>query len=183
MIDLDEDENGKKGARNQVNIRMITGDHIDTALHVAIEVGIISREESTLDGIFMTGETFREAIGTYEKVWDNEDKKYKVQFHDRNAFDRVKGRLRIIARASAEDKFILIAGIKQAGGLVGMTGDSIADAMALKKADVGLCMGSGCQVAKDSSDLVILDNDFVSIHRAIKWGRAIFDNVRKFLQF
>ena len=64
-----------------------------------------------------------------------------------------------------------------------MTGDSIADAEALRKADVGLCMGSGCDVAKDSSDLVILDNDFVSIHRAIKWGRAIFDNVRKFLQF
>ena len=64
-----------------------------------------------------------------------------------------------------------------------MTGDSIADAEALRKADVGLCMGSGCDVAKDNSDLVILDNDFVSIHRAIKWGRAIFDNVRKFLQF
>lgn len=64
-----------------------------------------------------------------------------------------------------------------------MTGDSIADAEALRKADVGLCMGSGCDVAKENSDLVILDNDFVSIHRAIKWGRAIFDNVRKFLQF
>jgi P-type E1-E2 ATPase len=64
-----------------------------------------------------------------------------------------------------------------------MTGDSIADVKALKKADVGLCMGTGCEVAKDSADLVILDNDFASIHRAIKWGKAIFDNVRKFIQF
>lgn len=64
-----------------------------------------------------------------------------------------------------------------------MAGDSIADAESLKKADIGLCMGSGCDVAKDNSDLVILDNDFKSIHTAIKWGRAIFDNVRKFLQF
>jgi Ca2+-transporting ATPase len=64
-----------------------------------------------------------------------------------------------------------------------MTGDSIADAIALQKADVGMCMGSGCEVAKDNSDLVILDNDFISIHRAVKWGRAIFDNVRKFIQF
>lgn len=64
-----------------------------------------------------------------------------------------------------------------------MTGDSISDAMALKKASVGLCMGSGCQVAKDNSDLVILDNDFLSIHRAIKWGRITFDNVSKFIQF
>jgi magnesium-transporting ATPase (P-type) len=64
-----------------------------------------------------------------------------------------------------------------------MTGDSISDAEVLKRADVGLAMGSGCDVAKDNSDLVILDNRFESIHRAIKWGRAIFDNVRKFLQF
>ena len=100
-----------------------------------------------------------------------------------HAFKAVKGRLRIIARATAEDKFLLVAGIKQAGGMVAMTGESVADARALKEANVGLCMGSGCQVAKDNSDLVVLDSDFVSIHRSIKWGRAIFDNVRKFLQF
>ena len=62
-----------------------------------------------------------------------------------------------------------------------MAGDSIADADALKKADVGLCIGSGCDVAKDNSDLVILDNNFKSIQTSIKWGRAIYDNVRKFL--
>lgn len=64
-----------------------------------------------------------------------------------------------------------------------MAGHSIADAEALKKADVGLCMGSGCDVAKDHSDLVILDNNFKSIHLAILWGRTIIDNIRKFLQF
>jgi P-type Ca2+ transporter type 2C len=162
---------------------MISGDHIDTCLYVATKVGIISEMEQNLDGIFMTGEQFRAAIGEYSKVWDPTQKKYTVHFNDKEKFKRVKGRLRIIARATAEDKFILIAGIKQAGGLVAMTGDSIADATALKEADVGLCMGSGCQVAKDHSDLVILDNNFASIYRSIKWGRAIFDNVRKFLQF
>jgi Ca2+-transporting ATPase len=64
-----------------------------------------------------------------------------------------------------------------------MTGDSISDAEALIKADIGLCMGSGCDVAKDNSDLVVLDNDFYSIYRSIRWGRAIFDNVKKFIQF
>lgn len=64
-----------------------------------------------------------------------------------------------------------------------MCGDSIADAEALKAAHVGMCMGTGCDVAKDNSDLVILDNDFYSIQRSIKWGRAIYDNVRKFIQF
>lgn len=62
-----------------------------------------------------------------------------------------------------------------------MCGDSIADAEALLAANVGMCMGTGCDVAKDNSDLVILDNDFMSIQRSIKWGRAIYDNVRKFI--
>ena len=95
----------------------------------------------------------------------------------------MKSRVRIIARCTAEDKLILIAGIRQAGGLVGMSGSNFADAVALKMANVGLCMGSGCQIAKENSDLVILDNDFISIHRAIMWGHMIFDNVRKFIQF
>lgn len=88
-----------------------------------------------------------------------------------------------MARATAEDKYVFVAGIKQKGGLIAMTGDSIADADALIKADVGLCMGSGCDVAKENSDLIIDDNNFESIHKAIKWGRALFDNVRKFIQF
>jgi Ca2+-transporting ATPase len=91
--------------------------------------------------------------------------------------------MKIMARCSAEDKFVFVAGIKQKGGLIAMTGDSIGDAEALMKADVGLCMGSGCDVAKDNSDLIIDDNNFESIHKAIKWGRALFDNVRKFIQF
>lgn len=64
-----------------------------------------------------------------------------------------------------------------------MTGDKVSDATALKMANVGLSMGSGCTVAKENADLVILDNDFHSINNAIMWGRMIFDNVRKFMQF
>lgn len=64
-----------------------------------------------------------------------------------------------------------------------MSGEKTSDATALKMANVGLCMGSGCTVAKENSDLVIMDNDFKSIHNAIMWGRIIFENVRKFMQF
>ena len=64
-----------------------------------------------------------------------------------------------------------------------MAGDSITDSEVLKKANVGLVMGSGCDVAKDNSDLIILDNNFSSILKSILWGRAIFDNIKKFLQF
>jgi Ca2+-transporting ATPase len=62
-----------------------------------------------------------------------------------------------------------------------MAGDSIADSEALKQADVGLCMGSGCDVAKDNSDLIIMDDNFASIQASIRWGRAMFSNVGKFL--
>lgn len=172
-----------KGAKNQVNIRMISGDHIDTALYVAVQVGILTEAEAKIQGFFMTGEEFREQIGDYQKIWDPVSKRYSIEFRDPDRFKIVKSRLRVIARATPEDKLLLIAGIKQAGGLVAMTGESVADALALKEADIGLCMGSGCQVAKDNSDLVILDNDFASIHRSMKWGRAIFNNVKKFIQF
>jgi len=96
-------------------------------------------------------------------------------------FDQVKKKCKVIARCTSEDKFIMISGIKQKGGLVGMTGDSVSDAEALRKADVGFCMGDGSEVAKDNSDLIILNNDFESIHCSIKWGTTIYDNVRKFL--
>ena len=77
----------------------------------------------------------------------------------------------------------MVAGIKQLGGLVGMSGSGTADSYALKAASVGIAMGNGCSVTKDISDLVILDNQFDSIFDAIMWGRTIFDNVKKFLQF
>ena len=162
---------------------MITGDHLDTAKWVAAASGILKAEELEDKGVAMTGDEFREAIGGYSKIHDPVSDEYKIKFMEPKVFDEIKRRLKIVARATSEDRFILVSGIKQKGGLVGMTGEGIADAESLKKADVGLCMGSGCDVAKENSDLVILDNDFQSVVRAVKWGRAIFDNVRKFLQF
>lgn len=172
----------------QVNVRMMTGDHIETARYVALKTGIITQEEANEDGVVITGEEFRARIGEYQRIndpWDTNKADFpRIEFAEgRKKFDEIKKKAKVIARCTSEDKFVFVCGIKQKGGLVGMTGDSISDADALKKADVGFCMGSGCDVAKDNSDLVILDNDFVSIHRSIKWGRAIFDNVRKFIQF
>lgn len=106
-----------------------------------------------------------------------------MDFADYEKFKKVNKWMKVMARCSAEDKFVFIAGIKQRGGTIAMTGDSIGDVEALKKADVGLCMGTGCDVAKDASDLIIDDNNFDSIYKAIKWGRALFDNVRKFIVF
>lgn len=161
---------------------MISGDHIETCKSVAVQSGIITEEESNEPGVVITGDEFREDIGEVHKIWDEMNSDFRIEFTEgRQKFDALKKKVKVIARCTSEDKFIFVCGIKQKGGLVGMTGDSISDAEALKKADVGFCMGSGCDVAKDNSDLVILDDDFKSIHTAIKWGRSIFDNVRKFI--
>lgn len=162
---------------------MVTGDHIETAKWVGIQSGIITEADAKEDGVVITGEDFMNSIGPFERVWNEDREDYDICFDNEDQFNTVRKKCKIIARTSSEDKFVLIAGTKKRGGIVAMTGDSITDAEALRKADIGLCMGSGCEVAKDNSDLIILDNDFFSIYRSIKYGRAIFDNIRKFVQF
>ncbi len=89
-----------------------------------------------------------------------------------------------MARSTPEDKYTLVTGLKEIGHVVAVTGDGTNDAPALKKANVGFAMGiAGTEVAKDASDIVILDDNFASIITAIKWGRNIYQNIRKFLQF
>jgi len=90
----------------------------------------------------------------------------------------------VLARSSPEDKYILATGLKQLGNVVAMTGDGTNDAPALKKADIGFAMGiAGTQVAKDAAGIILLDDNFSSIITAVKYGRNIFDCIRKFLQF
>jgi Ca2+ transporting ATPase len=168
----------------QVNVRLVSGDHLETCKAIALRTGIVKGEnELKMESTAMTGTEFREAIGPYQKLYDRETGITSISFENPEQFKSVKRRVKVISRATPEDKFVLIRGIQQQGGLIGMAGDSIADAEVLRQADVGLCMGKGCDVAKDHADLVILDNDFASVRRSILWGRAMFDNVRKFLQF
>lgn len=105
-------EDGDIKDNNQVNVRMVTGDHLETAKCVALRTGIISIDEHNLEGIAMTGEQFREAIGPYSKYYDNIDKEMRINFEDEKAFEKTKRRVKIIARATPEDKFILVCGIK-----------------------------------------------------------------------
>ncbi len=98
-------------------------------------------------------------------------------------FKKIVSELRVLARSSPEDKFLLATGLKQLNNVVAMTGDGTNDAPALKKADIGFAMGSGTEVAKDASGIIILDDNFGSIVTAVKYGRNIFDCIRKFLQF
>ena len=107
-----------------------------------------------------------------------------IKLNNREAFKHTVARLRVIARASPEDKFILVFGLKELGNIVAVTGDGTNDAPALKQAHVGFAMGiRGTDIAKDAADVVLLDDSFSSIVTACKYGRNIYDCIRKFVQF
>ena len=138
---------------------MITGDSPDTALAIGKEVGIIT---SNNDLVLTSSEL--------NKLSDDKVKE-------------ILPKLRIVARSLPQDKSRLVKLSEEMGLVVGMTGDGVNDAPALKKADVGFAMGSGTEVAKEASDIVILDDNFLSISKAILFGRTIFKSIRKFIIF
>lgn len=99
-------------------------------------------------------------------------------------FAKVVSQLKVLARSQPEDKYLLVIGLIRMGEVVAVTGDGTNDAPALKNADVGFAMGKvGTEVAKEASDIILLDDNFASIITAVKWGRNIYASIRKFLQF
>lgn len=166
-----------------VNVRMISGDNLSTAVEYAKRAGILRAEEERIDKVCMEGKEFRAYVGGTKKVIDdNGEEKYEVV--QKQNFRAIAQRLKVLARTTPEDKFTLIVGLKELGASVAVTAEGSNDAPALRQANVGFCMGiTGCQVAKESSDIVLLDDNFKSVFRACQWGRNIYDNVRKFIQF
>ena len=99
-------------------------------------------------------------------------------------FENIIDRLDVLARSRPEDKLTLVTGLKQVGHVVAVTGDGTNDAPALKKADIGFAMGiQGTDMAKEAADIILLDDNFKSIVKAVMWGRNIYDNIRRFLCF
>lgn len=138
---------------------MITGDNLKTAVSIGREVGLIKNEND----LVMTSEEVN-------KLSDFEIKK-------------ILPHLKVVARSLPQDKSRLVRISKELNLVVGMTGDGVNDSPALKKADVGFAMGSGTEVAKEASNIVILDDNFLSIAKAILYGRTIFKSIRKFIIF
>ena len=140
-----------------VVVRMVTGDNLLTAKAIAQECGIYT------EGTVMEGPYFR-----------------KLSDKERNS---LIPRLQVLARSSPDDKRLLVEHLKFLGETVAVTGDGTNDAPALKRADVGFSMGiAGTEVAKEASDIILMDDNFASIVKAIMWGRAVNDSVKKFLQ-
>ncbi|KAI8141189.1 PMCA-type calcium-translocating P-type ATPase [Fennellomyces sp. T-0311] len=142
-----------------VFVRMVTGDNLMTAKAIAKQCGIY-----TTGGIVMEGPTFRNLPPA--------------------EMDAILPRLQVLARSSPEDKRILVSRLRDLGDIVAVTGDGTNDGPALKSADVGFSMGiAGTEVAKEASSIILMDDNFSSIVKAISWGRCVNDAVKKFLQF
>jgi P-type Ca2+ transporter type 2C len=143
-----------------ITVRMVTGDNVDTAKAVATECGIYTGPP----GIYMEGPVFRKLPESQRLI-------------------RILPRLQVLARAIPEDKRKLVKLLKKLGEIVAVTGDGTNDGPALKAADVGFSMGiAGTEVARAASSIILLDDNFASIVKAISWGRCVCDAVKKFLQ-
>ena len=144
-----------------IKVAMVTGDNPITAMAIAREIGLVEDHE---DGTYITG-------AELEKMSDEELRK-------------VVKNTKVFARVSPEHKLRIVKALKYHSEIVAMTGDGVNDAPALKMADIGVSMGlRGTEVAKEAADLILLDDNFATITKAVRRGRIIYDNIRKFVQF
>ncbi|XP_023656501.1 plasma membrane calcium-transporting ATPase 1-like isoform X2 [Paramormyrops kingsleyae] len=164
----------RKCQRAGITVRMVTGDNINTAIAIATKCGIIQPGHNFL---CLEGKEFNKLIRNEKGEIEQE------------LIDKVWPKLRVLARSSPTDKHTLVKGIidstvTQQRQVVAVTGDGTNDGPALKKADVGFAMGiAGTDVAKEASDIILTDDNFTSIVKAVMWGRNVYDCISKFLQF
>lgn len=155
-----------------MTVRMVTGDSVHTAVAVAQQVGILQDAPSRYN--VMEGDQFEREVATADGL----------HVRDLDDFARVTHELRVLARCSPTQKYLLICGLRALGSVVAVTGDGCNDAPALRQADVGFAMNIvGTEVAKEAADIILLDDNFASIVTAATWGRHTYDSIRRFIQF
>uniref|UniRef100_A0A672HG70 Calcium-transporting ATPase n=1 Tax=Salarias fasciatus TaxID=181472 RepID=A0A672HG70_SALFA len=164
----------RKCQRAGITVRMVTGDNINTARAIATKCGILQPGD---DFLCLEGKEFNRRIRNEKGEIEQE------------RIDKIWPKLRVLARSSPTDKHTLVKGIidstvAEQRQVVAVTGDGTNDGPALKKADVGFAMGiAGTDVAKEASDIILTDDNFSSIVKAVMWGRNVYDSISKFLQF
>ncbi|XP_061677753.1 plasma membrane calcium-transporting ATPase 1-like isoform X3 [Syngnathoides biaculeatus] len=164
----------RKCQRAGITVRMVTGDNINTARAIASKCGILQPGD---DFLCLESKEFNRRI------------RNQLGEIEQERIDKIWPKLRVLARSSPTDKHTLVKGIIDSAALeqrqvVAVTGDGTNDGPALKKADVGFAMGiAGTDVAKEASDIILTDDNFSSIVKAVMWGRNVYDSISKFLQF
>ncbi|KAG1331943.1 Calcium-transporting ATPase 5, plasma membrane-type [Cocos nucifera] len=147
-----------------IKVRMVTGDNIQTAKAIALECGILDSDANATEPTIIEGKAFRALSET--------------------AREAIAERITVMGRSSPNDKLLLVQALRKKGHIVAVTGDGTNDAPALHEADIGLAMGiQGTEVAKESSDIIILDDNFASVVKVVRWGRSVYANIQKFIQF
>ncbi|KAK7411963.1 hypothetical protein VNO78_03408 [Psophocarpus tetragonolobus] len=147
-----------------VKVKMVTGDNVKTAKAIAVECGILASFADATEPNIIEGKTFRSLTDAQR--------------------DEIAERISVMGRSSPNDKLLLVQSLRRKGHVVAVTGDGTNDAPALHEADIGLAMGiQGTEVAKESSDIIILDDNFASVVKVVRWGRSVYANIQKFIQF
>jgi Ca2+-transporting ATPase len=169
-----------------IEVKMITGDNVETARAIASDIGLIDRRDApidTPDAVVLTSAKFNELHGQLKEL-KGRDGLPEAEVKRRDDLMRQLAGLRVLARARPLDKYKMVELLQERGEVVAVTGDGTNDAPALKKADVGLAMGTaGTEVAKEASKIVLLDDAFSTIVRAVGWGRSLYENIQRFIQF
>ena len=148
-----------------IDVKIVTGDTVATAMEIARQTGVLDNSQLTIDNsrFAITGTEF-------------------AALNDSEALQMV-GSLKVMSRARPSDKQRLVALLQQRGEVVAVTGDGTNDAPALNRAHVGLSLGSGTSVAKEASDITLIDDSFRSIVQAVMWGRSLYKNIQRFIFF
>ncbi|XP_074284818.1 calcium-transporting ATPase 8, plasma membrane-type-like isoform X4 [Silene latifolia] len=158
------DESDSVASLDEHKVRMVTGDNLQTAKAIALECGILDSDADANEPYLIEGRVFR-----------NKSEAER---------EEIAEKISVMGRSSPNDKLLLVQALKKKGHVVAVTGDGTNDAPALHESDIGLAMGiAGTEVAKESSDIIILDDNFASVVKVVRWGRSVFANIQKFIQF